>query len=66
VPPAAYLAFFWALYLLVGSPTTGLGGPEHDVGTIFYSNPPTMVLFMAVTVLLALPFVASVAVRRVP
>jgi hypothetical protein len=65
VPPAAYLAFFWAFYLLVGSPTTGLGGPEHDVGTIFYSSPPTMVGFMVGTVLLGLPFAARAASRLI-
>lgn len=57
LPPAAVLGFFWAFYLIVGSPTTGPGGPEHDVGTVFYSSPPTMLLFLVLTVLLGLPLV---------
>lgn len=64
IPPAAYLAFFWALYLLLGAPTTAPhSAAEHDVGTIFYSNPPTMITFMVVTALLALPL-APRALRR--
>jgi hypothetical protein len=65
VPPALYLAFYWALYLLIGAPTTAPGsGAEHDVGTVFYSHPPTMVIFLGVTVLLALPFGASTLAHR--
>ncbi len=65
VPPAVYLAFYWGLYLLVGAPTSApRTGGEHDVGTVFYSSPPTMVLFMVLTVLLGLPFAARALTRR--
>jgi hypothetical protein len=65
VPPAAYLAFYWALFLIVGAPTTApRSGGEHDVGTVFYSNPQTMVLFLAVTALLASPLASRAFTRR--
>ncbi len=55
VPPALPLAFYWTFLILVGAPTTGFGGPERNVGTVLYSSPGTLVLFVALTMLVASP-----------
>src|ERR1700686_614725 len=34
VPLALVVGFFWAMWLVIGLPTTGFGGPELDVRTI--------------------------------
>lgn len=59
VPPALVVAFFWAIWLVIGMPTTGFGGPERDIRTIIYSAPETLVVVLAVTLLIALPLVVS-------
>jgi hypothetical protein len=59
VPPALIVGFFWAIWLLIGLPTTGFGGPERDVRTIIYSVPETLVVVLAATLLIALPLVVS-------
>jgi hypothetical protein len=68
LPPALLVAGLWALYLIIGAPTSGFGGPEHDVATILYSAPLTMAIFTGLTLLVGLPLVAPVALRtgRVP
>jgi hypothetical protein len=68
LPPALLVAGLWALYLILGAPTSGLGGAEHDVATILYSTPLTMAIFTGLTLLVALPLVAVMAIRtrRVP
>lgn len=55
VPPGLLLTAMWAYYLLFGLPTTGFGGPEHNIGTIIYSVPTVLVLFTALTLLVTLP-----------
>jgi bacteriorhodopsin len=59
--PALALAAMWAYYLIVGLATTGLGGPERDIRTIFYSAPETLALFIILTLLVASP----VAIQRI-
>lgn len=58
-PPALLVAAMWALYLIIGLPTTGFGGAEHDIRTIIYSVPATMVLFIVLTLLVALPLLIA-------
>jgi hypothetical protein len=60
VPPALFVAAFWAFTLLVGFPTTGFGGPARDVGTILYSLPQLFVAVLVATLLIGLPL----AIRR--
>jgi hypothetical protein len=60
VPPALFIAAFWAFILVVGLPTTGFGGPERDVGTILYSLPQLLVVVVVATLLIGLPL----AIRR--
>lgn len=55
VPPALVVGFFWATWLVIGLPTTGLGGPERDIRTIIYSVPETLVLVLTATLLMGLP-----------
>jgi hypothetical protein len=45
-------------FLIIGMPTTGQGGSERDLRTIVYSSPGTLVLFIVLTLLVALPQVA--------
>ncbi|TMC64742.1 MAG: hypothetical protein E6J17_03190 [Chloroflexi bacterium] len=61
VPPALFIAAFWAFMLLVGLPTTGPGVPERDVRTTLYSLPQLLVVVVMATLLIGLPL----AVRRV-
>ncbi len=63
VPPALIAGFFWAIWLLIGLPTTGFGGPERDIRTIIYSVPETLVLVLTATLLIGLPLVVSRVVR---
>jgi hypothetical protein len=65
VPPALPLAFSWAFLVLVGAPTTGFGGPERNVGTVLYSSPSMLVLFIVLTMLVALPLPVARLARRV-
>jgi hypothetical protein len=58
VPPALLVALLWALWLLVGLPTTG-GGPERDIGTMLYSLPEMLVLATVATLLIASPLVVA-------
>ncbi len=64
LPPALPLAFYWTFLILVGAPTTGPGGPERNVGTVLYSSPDTLVLFIALTMLVALPLPVAWLARR--
>jgi len=57
VLPAIALVGMWAYYLIVGLPTNGLGGPERDIRTIFYSEPTTLAIFLVLTLLVASPVV---------
>jgi hypothetical protein len=41
----------------VGVATTGRGGPERAIRTIFYSDPTTLALFLVLTLLVASPAV---------
>ncbi len=59
VPPALIVAYFWAIWLVFGLPTTGFGGPERDIRTIVYSVPETLVLVLTATLLIGLPLVVS-------
>lgn len=59
VPPALSVAAMWVFYLTFGLATTGFGGPEHDIRTIIYSVPTTLVLFIALTLLTALPLLIA-------
>jgi hypothetical protein len=60
VPPALFIAVFWAFILVVGLPTTGFGGPARDVGTVLYSLPQLLVVVVVATLLIGLPL----AIRR--
>ena len=53
--PALFVGSFWAFMLVVGLPTTGPGGPEHDVGTMLYSRPEMLLILLAATLLLGVP-----------
>lgn len=59
VPPALSVAAMWVFYLTFGLVTTAFGGPEHDIRTIIYSVPTTLVLFIALTLLTALPLLIA-------
>ena len=55
VPPALFIAAFWAFMLVVGLPTTGPGVPERDVRTMLYSLPQLLIVMVAATLLIGLP-----------
>jgi len=55
VPPALLVGAFWSFVLVVGVPTTGLGGAERDVPTILYSIPEWFAALTALTIALPLP-----------
>jgi hypothetical protein len=59
VPPALVVGSFWAFMLVVGLPTTGPGGPEHDVGTMLYSLPEMLLILLVATLLISLPLVVA-------
>jgi hypothetical protein len=59
VPPALIAGFFWAIWLVIGLPTTGFGGPERDIRNIIYSVPETLVLVLTATLLIGVPLVVS-------
>jgi hypothetical protein len=59
VPPALLVGAMWAFYLIFGLPTTGHGGPDRDITTILYSVPSTLILFIVLTLLLALPLLIA-------
>lgn len=63
VPPALVVGSFWAFMLVVGLPTTGPGGPEHDVGTMLYSGPEMLLILLGATLLISLPLVVA-RIRR--
>jgi hypothetical protein len=62
-PPAFVVGFLWFLWLAIGLPTTGHGGPETDIAAILYSVPELLVTVVVGTVLMALPL-AVVLARR--
>jgi hypothetical protein len=59
LPPALIVGFCWWIWLGIGLPRTGFGGPERDIRTIIYSAPETLVVVLAATLLIALPLVVS-------
>jgi hypothetical protein len=59
VTPALVVGSFWAFMLVVGLPTTGPRGPEHDVGTMPYSLPEVLLTLLVATLLISLPQVAA-------
>lgn len=59
VPPALVVGSFWAFMLVLGLPTTGPGGPEHDVGTMLYSLPEMLLILLVATLLISLPLVVA-------
>jgi hypothetical protein len=59
LPPALIVGFFWTIWLVIGLPTTGFGGPERDIRTIIYSVPETLLVVLAATLLVPLPLVLS-------
>lgn len=59
VPPALLVGGMWAFYLIFGLPTSGHGGPDRDIRAIIYSVPSTLVLFIVLTLLLALPLLIA-------
>ena len=61
LPPALFVASFWAFDLVVGVPTSG--GPDFDVGTILYAAPQMLVVLLIATVLIALPLIVVRPVR---
>ncbi len=63
LPPALLLAGVWAIYLIIGVPSTGFGGAEHDPRTIIYSAPTSLVLLVVLTLLVALPLLLGRRVR---
>jgi hypothetical protein len=64
VPPALIVGAFWAMWLVVGLPTTGPGGPERDVRTILYSVPEALLGMVVATLLIALPRTIARLSRR--
>lgn len=65
IPPALLVAGVWLLYLVVGLPTTGLGGAEHDIRTILYTLPVSMALLIVLTLLVGLPLMIARARGRI-
>jgi hypothetical protein len=59
LPPALIVGFCWWIWLVIGLPRTGFGGPERDIRTIIYSAPETLVVVLTATLLIALPLVVS-------
>ncbi len=59
LPPALVVGFFWAIWLVIGLPTTGFGGSERDIRTIIYSVPETLLVVLTATLLIALPLVIA-------
>ncbi len=59
LPPAFIVGFLWAIWLIVGLPTSGFGGPERDIRTILYSLPETLLVVVVATLLIALPLVIA-------
>jgi hypothetical protein len=64
VPPALFVAGFWAYMVVFGLGSTGgRGVPENDVRTALYSLPPLLVIVVVATLLIGLPL-AIRGVRR--
>jgi hypothetical protein len=53
------LAVGRTIWLVIGLPTTGFGGPERDIRTIIYSVPETLLVVLAATLFVPLPLVLS-------
>jgi hypothetical protein len=62
-PPAFVVGFLWFLWLAIGVPTTGHGGPETDIAAILYSVPELLVTVVVGTVLMTLPLAVLLARR---
>jgi hypothetical protein len=64
VPPAFLVGAFWAYVTLLGVPTSGRGGPAHEVATLLYTLPEWLAGLVVLTLLLVLPLVISRLLRR--
>lgn len=64
IPPALVLATMWTVYLTIGVPTTGRGGPATDIRTLIYTLPALLALFVVLTLLIALPLLIAWMRRR--